>query len=280
MTLILVFALAYSVIVLVFLSLSPIISDINHSHTALARFPATNPNNPNIITNPSSPNNSTINHVPMANAGVNQTANETDTVTLNGIAIDSDPNDKLTYSWKQIAGPTVKLHDSNTTNPSFTAPTVASDRDLKFLLIAKDDKGATSNNSAVVIVTVKHINHSPVANSGQEIQVANPGDTATLDGSKSMDPDGGIASYSWIQIAGPRVQLDGANSPISTFIAPSNISADTNLVFRLTVKDDKNATGISELKVIDKYIPPPNHQPIANAGTDRTVNAGDSVRLR
>jgi len=275
---ILIFALASSVIILISLSqFATIMSDIIHNYTVLA-FKATNPG-PSKLENNTNQNYTTVNHPPVVNAGINQTVNETDTVVLNGIAIDSDPNVKLTYSWKQLSGPTVRLHDSNTTNPSFTAPTVASDRDLKFLLTAKDDKGAASNNSAVVIITVKHINHAPVANSGQEIQVANPGDTVTLDGSKSKDPDGSIASYSWIQIAGPRVLLDGANSPIATFTAPYNISADTTLAFKLTVKDDKNATGISEPKVTDKYIPPPNRQPIANAGSDRSVNAGDSIRL-
>ena len=242
-------------------------------------FRATNPTTPNNITNLTPPNNLTINHAPVANAGVNQVVNETDTVILNGISIDSDPNDKLTYSWKQITGPAVKLLNSNTTNPSFIAPTVSSDRDLKFLLIAKDDKGATSNNSAVVIVTVKHINRPPVANSGQEIQAANPGDTVTLDGSKSKDPDGSIASYSWIQIAGPKVQLNGANSTIATFTAPSNISADTTLAFKLTVKDSKNASNKVNVKVIDKYTPPPNQPPTANAGKDQTVKAEDVVHL-
>ena len=67
--------------------------------------------------------------------GVNQTVNEKSTFMLNGIASDPDPADnKLIYSWKQIAGPRVKLTNINTPNPSFVAPTVSSDRILKFLL--------------------------------------------------------------------------------------------------------------------------------------------------
>ncbi len=97
---------------------------ITHTYTALAFKPT---NLKPIINNP-----------PVANAGVNQTVNENATVVLNGIASDPDSGDnKLSYSWKQISGPGVKLNNSNTTNPSFTAPTVSSDRDLKFLLTVK-----------------------------------------------------------------------------------------------------------------------------------------------
>ena len=226
----------------------------------------------------SSPPHTSINHAPVANAGVNQTVNENSTVTLNGIASDPDPSDnKLSYSWKQIAGPRVKLINSNSTNPSFIAPTVTSDRDLKFSLTAKDDKGASSL-PAVVTITVKHTNRPPVANAGPD-QIVNPGDVVSLDGSKSKDPDGDRLIYSWTQISGPTVKLDGANTSIATFTAPSNIPADTNLIFRLTVKDSKNAAGTADVKIADKYIPAPNKPPIANAGADQTVNATDSVKL-
>src|SRR5689334_9092683 len=191
-TSIITFTMSFIIIIIIINPISSltIISDIIHSHVVLGFLP----------TNPSSHNNTTVNHPPVANAGVNQTVNETDSVTLNGIASDPDPNDndKLTYLWTQTAGPYTKLKNSNTTNPSFIAPTVSSDRVLKFLLTVRDDKGATSNNSAVVVITVKHVNHPPIANVGQENQVANPGDIATLDGSKSKDPDNGdTLSYSW-----------------------------------------------------------------------------------
>ena len=272
MTLILIFTLASSIIIITtFSPFATITYDIIHSYEALA-FKATN------LT---PPNNITINHAPVANAGINQTVNENTTVILNGIASDPDPADnKLSYSWKQIGGPAVKLHDSNTTNPSFIAPTVQSDRDLKFLLSAEDENGAQSTKSAIVIVTVKHVNQHPVANVAQENQVVNPGDIVTLDGGKSTDPDSSDSlSYLWTQMSGPTVRLDSANSPISTFTASSNISKDTTLVFKLTVKDSKNASGEDEAKVTDKYIPPINNRPLANAGKDLTVNETDIVHL-
>ena len=70
---------------------------------------------------------------------------------LLGIASDPDPNSKISYSWKQIAGPVVALKGSNTTTPTFIAPSnTPSDTELKFTLTASDDKGAAGINPAIV----------------------------------------------------------------------------------------------------------------------------------
>ena len=251
-----------------------------NAYTALAFKPTNNKNTNNNNTAPISNPPVVVNHPPVANAGLNQTVNETTAVTLNGIASDPDLSDKLSYSWKQIAGPqAIKFPNINTPNPSFIAPAVSSDRDLKFSLTVKDDKGAESNNPAIVTITVKHINHPPVANAGSD-QTVNPRDVVSLDGSKSRDADSDdTLNYLWTQTSGPIVKLDDANSSIAAFTAPSNISANTTLGFRLTVKDSKNAIGTADVKVIDKYIPPTNKPPVANAGLNQKINAGETVRL-
>jgi PKD domain len=250
----------------------------SHHHIALAIPNLLQKNRNNNISSLSS-SIKPVNHPPIANVGPDQTVNENATVMLVGVAIDPDPNDKLSYSWMQIAGPAVTLNGADTASPKFTAPSnVPSDTQLKFALTAKDNKGAASTNPAIVTITVKHTNHPPLANAGIN-QTVNEGYVVTLDGSKSRDPDNDNLSYSWTQISGPIVKLDGANSPIATFTAPSNISADTNLIFKLKVKDSKNATGTVTVKVTDKYVPPPNKPPISNAGPDQTVNAGDTIKL-
>jgi hypothetical protein len=203
---------------------------------------------------------------------------ENEMVVLRGIANDSDLGDKISYSWRQMAGHVVKLSHSNTMNPSFIAPNVSADTQMRFALTVTDNKGATSISPAIVTITVKHINHAPIANAGTD-QTVSPGDIVNLNAENSKDIDKDQIKYSWIQIKGPSAKLDGANTSIATFTAPTNISADTILVFKLTVKDSKNASNTAIVKVVDKYIPPPNQPPIANAGTDQIVNAGATVIL-
>ena len=117
----------------------------------------------------------------------------------------------------------------------------------------------------LLLCKVKHVDHPPITNAISN-QTVNAGYVATLNGSKSKDPDiGDTLTYSWIQTAGPKVTLDGADSPFATFTAPKNISSDTQMMFRLTVKDSKNATSTDDVKVTDKYIALLNQPPIADA---------------
>lgn len=73
----------------------------------------------------------------------------------------------------------------------------------------------------------------PVADAGP-VQGAEYGVTVTLDGSKSYDPEGTSLLYSWNQVSGTTVTLNGADTVNPTFIAPS---VDDVLKFNLTVAD-------------------------------------------
>ena len=129
-----------------------------------------NKNNDNIAN--STPQIKPVNHPPIAKVGPDQTVNESSKVTLFGLAIDPDPNDKLSYSWTQLAGPAVTLNGANLATPTFTAPSnVPFDVQLKFSLTVKDDKGAASSNDAILTITIKHINRPPVANAGTDREI-------------------------------------------------------------------------------------------------------------
>jgi hypothetical protein len=62
------------------------------------------------------------NQPPIANAGIPQTVNAGSTVTLDGSRSIDPERDKLSYSWTQIAGPSVKLSNNKTANPTFIVP--------------------------------------------------------------------------------------------------------------------------------------------------------------
>ena len=214
------------------------ISHYHNNNNNVMAFKPVPPPSPSI---PPSDNNL----APTANARTNQIVNENTLVTLVGVGSDPNPNDIITYSWRQISGPAVELNDIDTPTPSFTAPSVSSDTELVFSLTIKDDNGAHSN-IARVSVTVKNINNAPTANAGID-QNINEGYVVSLDGTASTDPDNDQLSYTWTQTEGPSVVvLNDANSAISRFTAPSDLSEDTELVFSLTVKDDKGNESSSD----------------------------------
>jgi hypothetical protein len=86
-------------------------------------------------------------------------------------------------------------------------------------------------------------NTSPTADAGPD-QTVTGGDTVSLNGSGSSDPDGDPLTYQWQQTGGtPTVTLNNATSAVASFTAPNQ---DTTLTFRLTVNDGNGGTASDE----------------------------------
>ena len=121
--------------------------------------------------------------------------------------------------------------------PSFTPPNVLeSGASLTFELIVTDMGGL--ENVDAIIVNVTGDNDPPTANAGVDQTVLEKS-TVTLDGSNSSDPDDGIESYRWKQVAGPSVTFSDPTNDRPTFEAPGfDNSGDQPLILELIVTDD------------------------------------------
>ena len=178
-----------------------------------------------------------VNDPPTADAGPNQNVDEEATVTLDG-SNSFDPDDGIeSYSWKQVAGPSVNLSDPEAVQPTFLAPEVGPDGvSFTFELTVTDVGGLQSSDTT--IVNVIWLNDPPTANAGVDQTVLEKS-TVTLDGSNSFDSDDGIESYRWKQVAGRSVTFSDPTSTQPTFEAPSfDDSGDQPLIFELIVTDN------------------------------------------
>jgi predicted RNA-binding protein with TRAM domain len=217
---------------------------------------------------------SSVNLPPVADAGPDQIVNEGDTVTLDGFN-SSDPDDSIaSYLWSQTAGPPVTLADPSAAQTTFSAPVVGSGgASLTFMLRVTDGFGSEATDTCIVNIT--NGNLPPTADAGPD-QTVDEGDTVTLDGSNSTDPDDGIASYLWTQTTGPPVTLSNTTAVQPTFTAPDVGPSGESLIFQLTVTDSGGLQATDSCIVTVSWV---NLPPAANAGPDQTVDEGAAVTL-
>jgi hypothetical protein len=175
----------------------------------------------------------TVNHLPVAAAGADQSVDAGTPVQLDGTGSHDPDGSPLTYSWTQAAGPAVTLSSATAAQPTFTAPSVAGT--LRFALVVND--GVLNSIPDTVAVTVV-VHQPPVAVAGPD-QAVPVGASVQLNGSGSYDPDGHPLTYSWTQTAGPAVTLSSTTSAQPTFTAPAT---PTSLAFALVVNDGTSAS--------------------------------------
>lgn len=211
--------------------------------------------------------------LPVAAAGPDQSVDEGALVTLVGSGSDPDGS-SLSYSWTQVAGPAVVLSDTTSASPSFVTPAVPRDGAvLTFELVVYGASGSSAPSH--VNVTIKNVNHLPVAEVGTAITVPEGG-RVSLNGGNSYDPDDEPVSFAWTQIAGEPVLLEGPDGAATSFTAPFVGRDGATLVFRLVVSDGLATSAPADVSV---HITNVNQPPVANAGFDQSANEAALVRL-
>lgn len=119
---------------------------------------------------------------------------------------------------------------------------------------------------------VSNTNKTPVPKAGDD-QSVNEGEKVNLNGSGSSDEDGDALTYFWTAPSG--ITLSSATVVNPTFTAP-DVKTDTDFSFFLIVSDGTVNSIADEIVVKVKHV---NKVPVANAGKDQKVTAGDIVSL-
>lgn len=146
---------------------------------------------------------------PTANAGPDQTLNDTDGAAGENVVLDAsgssdpDPGNVLTYQW-------FDLDLDVSLGPASTSPTLTVNLGPgthTIGLTVNDDSsdfGTSFGNDQVQITINSPV--IPTANAGPDRNIPDsdgqPGESVTLDGSASTDTDGTIASYEWLRVTG------------------------------------------------------------------------------
>lgn len=198
------------------------------------------------------------NSAPTANAGVDKSAMELSTVTLNGSGSSDSDGTLASYQWTQVnnGAPSVNITNATNANASFEAPDVATTTEFEFQLTVTDDGGASATDRLLIEVT----SLMPDANVTANAEVLS-GDSLNLMAETNL---GWL--YSWEQAAGPAVTLTGETSATASFVAPTLLET-TEISFTLTVSD---AAGNQDQQTISLNIMRRNPDAHAYAGVDRS----------
>jgi len=121
----------------------------------------------------------------------------------------------------------------------------------------------------VALADPETVSEPPVADAGPD-QLVDLGDTVTLDGTGSGDPEDDPLDHGWTQTAGPAVSLTGATTATPTFTSPEG---PATLTFELTVTDD---AGLTDTDTVDVVV---NGKPTASSGLDQLVAPSATVTL-
>ena len=224
------------------------------------------------------------NNPPIARAGSDQKVTEGDTVTLDATAsVDVDVGDSLTYQWtlESTDAPTITLSDSTATQPTFTAPEVATTSDFIFEVSVSDGLVATTDTVTITVNnTLTSTNNPPIARAGSDQKVTE-GDTVTLDATGSVDVDvGDSLTYQWTLESpdAPIITLSDSTATQPTFTAPE-VDTATDFIFEVSVSDGLAATTDTVTITVNNTLTSTNNPPIARAGSDQKVTEGDTVTL-
>lgn len=200
----------------------------------------------------------TVNQNPTANAGSDKNiVLPTNSINLAGSGGDADGS-IASYAWTKQSGGAATL--TNINNPTLQLSGLVQGSYI-FRLTVTDDKGATAFDEVSIVVSAA--NQAPIADAGADKTIQLPTNSTSIVGSGS-DPDGSVSSYLWTKVSGPTATLTNATS--STLSLTNLVSG--SYIFRLTVTDNKGATGSNEMIL---SVQSANISPTANAGTQKNI---------
>ena len=205
---------------------------------------------------------------PVADAGPDQTAFLSDTVTLDGSGSTDLDGDLLSYHWVLLsvpAGSGAALSDATA-----IMPTVFIDAPGTYMaqLIVNDGK----TDSAPDTVRIDTLNSAPVADAGPD-QTVFVGDFVQLDGGGSSDVDGNPLTYSWTLAGAPPGSTAGLSNRL--VVDPSFV-ADLPGTYTLSLVVNDGFLD-SETDIV--LVATENSAPMADAGADQMAVVGDTVNL-
>ena len=235
------------------------------------------------------------NNPPTANAGVDQTVREGQTVTISGTATDPD-GDPLAYLWSHDSALDITLANQTAPSTTFTAPQVDSNATAILTLAATDQHNATASDTmTVTVLNSRASTDTPSANNTAVLdppEPRSPGDIGRITLSSSQPgtiratweaPAEEPVNYrvSWARVGEPfRTWTDSSGNAFPTEPAHTITDLEEGQPYKVMVLASYGGTaGAWSGEITITVAGSANTQPTVDAGPDQTVTEGQSVTL-
>ncbi|MCB9763489.1 MAG: hypothetical protein H6739_27225 [Alphaproteobacteria bacterium] len=214
---------------------------------------------------------------PVADAGADLSVALSDTAQLDGSGSFDPEGDAITYNWRFRSVPAgSSITDSDLRRRYRVDAWFIPDLEGTYELRLYVGDGTSISLDDTVVTVGPASNAAPTADAGAD-QTVGVGETATLDGSGSSDPDGDALSYRWAFRTLPAGSSLSNGDIIDRFDVTGAFVPDMvgDYELKLVVDDgqelDKDFVWVTAAVL--------NHAPVCDAGPDQTVDLGDDVDL-
>ena len=208
------------------------------------------------------------NQAPVSNAGEDQNVAVGGLVELNGTSSADPDGDSLTFLWEIVSKPTGSI--ASLDNPTSETPSFTADLPGEYILhLVVNDGELDSQVDEVKITTT---NQPPIADAGPD-QTAFVGDTVSLDGTGSTDPEGSSLNFSWEIVSKP---VDSLAELSSTSVASPTLVLDYAGTYTLRLVVNDGQLDSEESLVTITTI---NRAPTAQAGADVEILLGETANF-
>lgn len=169
-----------------------------------------------------------------------------------GNSTDPDENTTLTYQWSASPANGGTFSSSTAANPTFTAADVTVDASVNISLSVSDGELTDSTSTVVTVTDSTTSNNAPTAIVSSSAASVLEGETITLTGANSTDPDANTTlSYQWSISPANAGSFSSTTAANPTFTA-ANVSVDTIANISLTVSDGElTDTATTSLTITD-----------------------------
>ncbi len=209
------------------------------------------------------------NEVPVADAGPDRTVSIGERVEIDGSSSSDSEGESLTYSW--TANADNPAHFPLPENSAVFVFTPVADGIYRFELLVSDSK-TTSLADSIAITVAASDNTPPVAEAGPNLSHS-LGSEVLLSAAPSNDVDGDELTFSWMIVSAP-AEITLADTTATQISFTPRVVGSYHL--RLIVSDGRDQSADDVFVIIT---PVENKAPIANAGPDQQVFAGNLVTL-